>query len=74
MNLDAYQYKTNDSYLDFEFYSEGPKGRIKKVVRYSPRNAGGITYFNLGFGDWDVAQKRVNVELLYTVPEKVPLT
>jgi hypothetical protein len=60
MNLDAYQYKTNESHLDYEFHSEGPKGRIKKVVRYTPRNAGGITYFNLGFGDWDEAKKRVD--------------
>jgi hypothetical protein len=50
MNFDAYQYKTSESYLDYEFYSEGPRGKIKKVIRYTPRNAGGITYFNLGFG------------------------
>lgn len=28
-------------------------GVIKKVVRYSPQNAGGITYFNIAFGDWN---------------------
>jgi hypothetical protein len=37
--------------LEFEFESDGPKGKIKKVVRYSPQNANGITDFNLGFGD-----------------------
>lgn len=31
----------------------GPKGKIKKIVRFSPQNANGITYFNLGFGDFD---------------------
>jgi hypothetical protein len=46
--------------LDYEFNSEGPKGRIKKVVRYTPRNAGGVTYFNLGFGDWDQTQRKVD--------------
>ena len=60
MKLDAYHYKTNEGYLDYEFHSEGPKGRIKKVVRYTPRSAGGITYFNLGFGDWDQAKRRVD--------------
>lgn len=51
MNLERYSFITNNSYLDFEFESEGPKGKIKKVVRFSPQNANGITYFNLGFGD-----------------------
>ncbi len=51
MNLERYEYYTNETFLDFEFASEGPKGKIKKVVRYSPQNANGITYFNLGFGD-----------------------
>ena len=51
MNLDRYQFQTNASYLDFEFESDGPNGKIKKVVRFSPQNANGVTYFNLGFGD-----------------------
>src|SRR5690606_4928818 len=51
MNLEHYQFKTNHSHLDFEFESVGPKGKIKKIVRFSPQNANGITYFNLAFGD-----------------------
>jgi len=51
MNLERYTFNSNSSYLDFEFQSDGPKGNIKKVVRFSPQNANGITYFNLGFGD-----------------------
>ncbi|AYD49073.1 MAG TPA: hypothetical protein VFQ86_10945 [Arachidicoccus soli] len=51
MNLVHYSFNTNSSCLDFEFDSEGLKGKIKKVVRFSPQNANGITYFNLGFGD-----------------------
>lgn len=60
MNLQGYNYKTNDSFLDFEFTSEGPKGVIKKIVRFSPMNAGGTTYFNLGFGDWNNSKKRID--------------
>lgn len=60
MNQPQYQFHTNESYLDFEFESNGPNGRIKKVVRYSPRNVEGITYFNLGFGDWDEEEKRID--------------
>jgi hypothetical protein len=51
MNLERYTFLTNESFVDFEFESYGPQGKIKKVVRYSPQNANGITYFNLGFGD-----------------------
>lgn len=51
MNLDQYHFRTNASHLDFEFESIGPNGNIQKVVRFSPQNTNGITYFNLGFGD-----------------------
>lgn len=51
MSLKHYIFSTSRSHLDFEFESEGRNGKIKKVVRYSPQNANGITYFNLGFGD-----------------------
>ena len=53
MNLDRYPFRSNVSHLDFEFESSGPNGNITKVVRFSPQNANGITYFNLGFGDID---------------------
>jgi len=51
MNIERYVYLASESFLDFKFESEGPKGKIKKIVRFSPENANGITYFNLGFGD-----------------------
>jgi hypothetical protein len=38
-------------YLDFDFQSEGPKGTIKKVVRYVLRDGDGSTFFELAFGD-----------------------
>lgn len=53
MTLDRYTFSTNETFLDFEFESDGPNGKIKKVVRYSPQNANGTTYFNLAFGDWN---------------------
>jgi hypothetical protein len=50
MQLSHYSYKTNDNYLDYEFVSTGPKGRIKKIVRFTQI---GSNVFNLGFGDLD---------------------
>lgn len=29
-------------------------------MRYSPRNVDGMTYFNLGFGDWNEAEARID--------------
>lgn len=45
---DKYQYKTNSSFLDYEFESTGPKGTIKKVARFIEI---GENVYNLGFGD-----------------------
>jgi hypothetical protein len=51
MNLERYPYTVSKTFLDFEFESAGPQGKIKKIVRYTFQNANGITYCNLGFGD-----------------------
>ena len=34
LKKEQYHYKTESSFEYFEFYSEGPKGVIKKVVEY----------------------------------------
>lgn len=60
MNQPYYTYYNSGNFLDYEFYSDGPRGKIKKVVRFTPRNAGGVTYFNLGFGDWNETKKRID--------------
>jgi hypothetical protein len=60
MDICRYEFKTNEGSLDYEFYSEGPKGKIKKVVRFTPQNANGKTYFNLGFGDWDNVKNQMD--------------
>lgn len=50
MHLPRYPYRTNHSFLDYEFVSEGPKGNVKKIVRFT--NIGNNIY-NLAFGDLD---------------------
>ncbi|HVV07316.1 MAG TPA: hypothetical protein VHC96_23975 [Puia sp.] len=60
MNLRKYRYSVSDTYLDYEFDSEGPRGRIRKIVRYRPRDIDGITYVNLGFGDLDPKTGRID--------------
>ncbi len=50
MQLPRYEYKTNNSFLDYEFVSEGPKGSIKKIIRFTQISN---SVFNIGFGDLD---------------------
>lgn len=50
MQLPRYTYLTNENFLDYEFGSTGPKGSIKKVVRFMQISD---NVFNLGFGDLD---------------------
>jgi hypothetical protein len=60
MNHSRYEFQTSEAFLDFEFFSDGPKGPIRKVIRYTPRNVEGTTYFNLGFGDWNDVECRID--------------
>jgi hypothetical protein len=60
MNLERYDYQTNETFLDYEFHSEGPKGAIKKVVRFTLVQLPMTSFYNLGFGDWNEEQKRID--------------
>lgn len=54
---DKYLYKTNSSFLDFEFESTGLKGVIKKIARFIKI---GINVYNFGFGDLDQGRRIKN--------------
>lgn len=60
MYLDRYQTISTDNHTVFEFYSEGPKGRIKKVIVFSKPLNRHENIFNLAFGDWDEKQQKLN--------------
>ncbi|HEY0176823.1 MAG TPA: hypothetical protein VGC08_10620 [Pedobacter sp.] len=51
MNLKQYGYFTSNDFKDYTFYSEGPKGKIKKTVNFLKMPYMGIMVYNLGFGD-----------------------
>ena len=51
MQEDRYRVETSFDLTTFEFVSEGPKGRIEKVVVYSEINLKDV--YNLAFGDKD---------------------
>ena len=50
MNLPHYAYYASSDYKDYFFYSDGPNGRIKKLIVYKKINHDPLIY-NLAFGD-----------------------
>ena len=52
MNLPHYHYLTSD-FQEYQFYSLGPKGKIKKIVRFQKLQDEPLVY-NLAFGDQDI--------------------
>ena len=49
MKLDKYELKSGEELEVFEFVSVGAKGKITKLVQYTPTNYKDL--YNLGFGD-----------------------
>lgn len=49
MKLDKYELKSGEQLEVFEFVSVGVKGKITKLVQYTPTNYKDL--YNLGFGD-----------------------
>lgn len=62
MNLDSYDLDTKPDFLNFEFFSEGPKGRIKKIIQF--RKVIALDFpdpiYNLGFGDFNEEEGRID--------------
>lgn len=58
MKLPKYQLKAEKSLMVFEFISQGPKGEIAKIVKYSETNLKDL--YNLAFGDKDFRTGEIN--------------
>ena len=52
-----YPIKADTEHFTFEFFSEGPRGSVKKTVIYSQIED---DLFNLAFGDWNETLKRLD--------------
>jgi len=57
MELNKYAVVSDSDHIFYEFLSEGPRGRIRKVIYY---NEIAENMFNLSFGDWDETERRIN--------------
>ncbi len=51
MKLPRYQLKSSEKLWTFEFISEGSRGKISKIIQYTPTNLKDV--YNLAFGDKD---------------------
>ena len=51
MKLPRYLLTSSENLTTFEFVSEGPKGRIPKLVQFTPTNLKDV--YNIAFGDKD---------------------
>jgi hypothetical protein len=60
MKEDKYIFNKLPEEYYYEFFSKGPKGNIKKVVRYRLIETVPHHIYNLGFGDWDDKKGDVN--------------
>ena len=58
MRLPKYRLKAEKSLMVFEFISQGPKGQIPKLVKYSETNLKDL--YNLAFGDKDLKTGEIN--------------
>jgi len=53
MNLPRYEYFPSEDFTDYEFYSEGPNGQIKKMITFNLVQEQPFLIYNLAFGDVD---------------------
>ena len=58
MRLERYELKAEKSLTIFEFVSEGPKGKIPKLVQFGETNL--KDFYNLAFGDKDLVTGEIN--------------
>ena len=54
MKLERYSFSVSETFLEYKFCSEGPKGKVEKRVRFEQISAKPKVY-NLAFGDLDIA-------------------
>lgn len=58
MKVEKYELKAGEQLEVFEFVSIGPKGKIPKMVQYTPTNYKDL--YNLGFGDKNIENGEID--------------
>ena len=58
MKYDRYEFIVGESFMLYEFESDGPKGKVLKLIEYTETELKG--FYNLGFGDKDHNTGKIN--------------
>lgn len=58
MKLPRYELKAEKSLMVYEFLSQGPKGEIPKIIKFSETNLKDV--YNLAFGDKNIHTGEIN--------------
>jgi hypothetical protein len=61
-NMERYNLRAETTLMIFEFISEGPKGRIVKLIQYAETNL--KNFYNLGFGDKNLTTSDIDDEVV----------
>ncbi|MDP9076725.1 MAG: hypothetical protein M3O71_04815 [Bacteroidota bacterium] len=59
MNEDSYSFNKEPGIFYYEFFSDGPNGKIRKVVQFQ-QVSGNEDIYNLGFGDFNAELNEVD--------------
>jgi len=62
MKLPRYELKAEKSLMVFEFTSEGPKGQIQKLIKFSETALNG--FYNLAFGDKNIETGEIDDKVI----------
>ena len=62
MKLDKYELKSGEQLEVFEFVSLGTKGKIPKLIQYTPTNYKDL--YNLGFGDKNIETGEIDDNII----------
>ena len=62
MNHQKYQLKADDILSTYQFLSEGPKGKIVKLIQFTATNYHDV--FNLAFGDKDTKTGQIDDKVI----------
>lgn len=62
MQLEKYEYRAHENFINYNFESVGPRGIIRKAVEYQPMDweVNGKIVMNLFFGDWNEREQRID--------------
>jgi hypothetical protein len=64
MEWESYELEKNKDGLKYGFYSNGPRGTIRKEVRFQSRPELGRNVYNLAFGDYDERTDSINDKIV----------